>query len=94
MAHTPDVEITEEGKVIDEDYKEMYQASIHIAKYQKAWIKQQREDESKKFNLSATMRKGIDKIIEQSEVGLPEEALITEEQFKEDNKLAVYFSED
>ena len=94
MAHSPDVKVTDDDMVVTEDYKEMYQASVHIAKYHKAWIRKQKNDEDSKFNLSATIRKSLDRIIRESDVEIPEEALIEREEFEDETGIAVFITED
>lgn len=93
MGHKPELDITEEGSRIVEEFEDLHQISSHIAEYQYQWINQQKQSEEGKFNLSATLRKTMDRIIKNSDVDLPDEVV---EEIPQDDKegIAVFITDD
>lgn len=90
--HSTASDLAPEGKVIKEDYELTKQVSTHVAKYQKEWIHKKKEDDT--FNLSKKIREMLDFVIQESEVELPEEVLVDEDEVEEQSGIEVFVTKD
>lgn len=84
--HTPKNDLGPDGKVVKDDFKGAYQVSVHIAEYQREYIKEVREMDDETFNLSKTVRRVLDAVIQEDEHELPDRVLVDKEEREQEMK--------